>query len=934
MRRPSVSALLPALALGLSLVHQPAFGQDDADAHYRAGLGFLQRGMHQEAAEELRAYLEAHPQAASANAARYSLSICLLRAGQQEAAAKELDQVLQAANFEYAADALFLRAQCAQALGQGDAALASLERLAKEHPTFAEREAAAAMRIELLGRLGRGPACVAATDALLAAKPRADRAARAACVAACAAAAGRDDRSAARLFRVSLEAQPDGPCAATSGLGEAQALHRLGSFDAALARYESLLARRPSADSTDLLRWAAACEIALGKNAEAAARLEKAIATAERAGAGAALADLRFDQLAALQRAGDAGRTARAALGFVAKHADDARATTVELIAIESLEAAKADAECEAACADFLGRWPRHAEAGAVLVRRGLAQARLGRGDEARATLLAASKQAVGDPALARNALATLLDLAVAASDWSAAEATATALLASLPEGSERAEVLLTLGVAQRRAGRDAEAVATLDQLLDTRPDPSLVRRAGFERAQACIALERLDEAKASLEPIARGKEADDLRSLAQAQLATIALRQGRLDDAAGLAATTDDATLVDLGAAFLAAGRLDDAERALSRFIEAHPADRRAAEARARRAIAVARLDTDDADRALAASLADRTLDPSLRASVAYERAAYLRTHQRAAEGAKLLEGLAADPEAGSLRAYARLELARAAVEGGAFDVAIAQLGGIDGLLAALPEAERTGVESHATMLRGVAQLRLGDAAKAAATLEPFSTAWASGPLAANARLVRAEALLAAGRAAEAAADLDAVVASDPSDAILEPALLRLGDSRAAAQDWPASEAAFSRHRQRFPKSDLWFQARFGEARAMEQSGRTEAALAAYGDVVAKHQGPTAARAQFQIGECLFALHRLNDAVREYMKVDLLHAEPEWSAAALYEAGQCLVELDRREDAAKRFDEVIERFGSTRWAELARDRRAQLAPAALPGRS
>jgi TolA-binding protein len=101
----------------------------------------------------------------------------------------------------------------------------------------------------------------------------------------------------------------------------------------------------------------------------------------------------------------------------------------------------------------------------------------------------------------------------------------------------------------------------------------------------------------------------------------------------------------------------------------------------------------------------------------------------------------------------------------------------------------------------------------------------------------------------------------------------------------------------------------------------------------VSRHDGATAARAQFQIGECLVALGKHQDAIAELVKVDAAFAEPEWSAAALFEVGRVLVMLKRPDDAARQFDEVISRFPDSQWGAMARNERTKLAPAALPGR-
>ena len=59
--------------------------------------------------------------------------------------------------------------------------------------------------------------------------------------------------------------------------------------------------------------------------------------------------------------------------------------------------------------------------------------------------------------------------------------------------------------------------------------------------------------------------------------------------------------------------------------------------------------------------------------------------------------------------------------------------------------------------------------------------------------------------------------------------------------------------------------QSLFGAAWAIENQGRPADAIERYRRVAEGHDGETAARAQFQIGESLFAQKKYDDAVREF---------------------------------------------------------------------
>jgi cellulose synthase operon protein C len=242
--------------------------------------------------------------------------------------------------------------------------------------------------------------------------------------------------------------------------------------------------------------------------------------------------------------------------------------------------------------------------------------------------------------------------------------------------------------------------------------------------------------------------------------------------------------------------------------------------------------------------------------------------------------------------------------------------------------------VRAQAAYLRGAALLRLDRAAEAAEALRVLCAKGArADERSMSAGLLRGDALLHAGRAAEAADQLLWVEAAGPGEVIARATLLRLGEAMAAAQQWPASEAAYGRFLDRFAESEHAFRARFGLGWARENQGQHEPAIEAYRAVTASHQGATAARAQFQIGECLFAMKRYEEAVKEFVKADAIYGLDEWSAAALYEAGRCLEEMGRRDDARARWTEVVDRFASSAWARQSKERLNATATAALPGR-
>jgi TolA-binding protein len=280
-------------------------------------------------------------------------------------------------------------------------------------------------------------------------------------------------------------------------------------------------------------------------------------------------------------------------------------------------------------------------------------------------------------------------------------------------------------------------------------------------------------------------------------------------------------------------------------------------------------------------------------------------------------LKGLAEGRADSAIAPYAALELAAIESDAGRYQDAADLLSKLrDSKTPVAPD-----LNAQAAYRLAFCQLKLDQPRKAIELLDPILKEDGAPALAPAANLLAGECRFKLGRHAEAAPYFEKAVASPPDEQSLASALLRLGECRAATQEWPASESAFNAYLARFKDGEFAFQARFGIGWAKENAGDFDGAIASYRLVTDKHQGPTAARAQFQIGECLFAKKQYDDAARELLRVDILFAYPEWSAAALYEAGRCFEALAKPDLAAEQFKQVKSKYPDTEWARLAAER-------------
>ncbi len=289
------------------------------------------------------------------------------------------------------------------------------------------------------------------------------------------------------------------------------------------------------------------------------------------------------------------------------------------------------------------------------------------------------------------------------------------------------------------------------------------------------------------------------------------------------------------------------------------------------------------------------------------------------------------AERPSGDLALHASVDLASIEIRAGRFAEALTVLTAVtSGDRTTGPFADRA-VES-AWYMRAVCESRLGSWSTATETLKGFLDRAPTGPLRAQAAVVMGDAWTAQGQF-ERAAEAFQVAATSADPAVRGAALHKRGAALASAQRWKQSEEAFSAVLAEFPKGDSWPEAQFGVGWARENDGRPTEAIDAYRRVVAASEGSAAARAQFQIGECLFALGRHVEAAGELLKVEILYSYPEWSAAGLYEAGRCFDRAGKSEDATRQFRAVVEKYAGTEWAKLASGQLATRAAASsLPG--
>ncbi len=790
---------------------------------------------------------------------------------------------------------------------------------------------------------------------------------------------------AGKLFDRLIDSHPDSPLILAAQFRRGRAWFEQGDYDRGLAvlnRSGELCRGGPLED--DVAYWIAKCRLRQGHFADAAGRLARAI---EQFPSSELLAVMHYDRAIALVRNGDSEDGIGALELFRKRFPDHALAgDALHLVATTQHEQRHYD-KSQAHCRTFLERYPSHESAAAIAYlsaenhflrtryaesadgyrrflarypqdsqaskarfRLGTALYRLGRFDEA-GPLLGEALSADSD-GLFRFGLFALGDIHFQRSEWKKAERFLRDYVSTEVTVPSADDALLKWGLALQRQGKHVEALRIYDRFSQHFDDSPHRLQVIFERGQTLVALERFDEAKAAFEQVLTEGADSRFRPYALNHLASIAMGHDDFTAAAELfksvvgtgAEALDEAeSLFRQGQALLGAGRLRDAEQVYKSFLDNHPTHALAAQACAQLAITLARQDRhrealDTIERVEREFVGQ--LDKQLLASLQYEKAWVLKRLGRAEEAAATYRSLLAGDADGDVHIHALLELAAIEADAKRFEPAAELLRQLRRAIADTPSAVPDEVREQQTYRLAVCEFELGRFSQAAELFEEFIALFTDSSLIASASLLCGEALHSLGKYDRAAVHLTRVVEEysvgrrvlTPQPAY-GPSLLRLGQCLAKLQRWPRSEQVFAEYLSRFGDSDQWFQAQFGLGWARENQNRYEEAIGAYEKVVARHQGPTAARAQFQIGECLFAGKKYDQAVSELLKVDILYAYPEWSAAALYEAGQCFDRLVKPAQARAQFEAVVEKFGGTRWAEMATQRLAALAAAPLPGR-
>jgi TolA-binding protein len=154
----------------------------------------------------------------------------------------------------------------------------------------------------------------------------------------------------------------------------------------------------------------------------------------------------------------------------------------------------------------------------------------------------------------------------------------------------------------------------------------------------------------------------------------------------------------------------------------------------------------------------------------------------------------------------------------------------------------------------------------------------------------------------------------------------LRRAQLMAIQANWRAAADQASFVLDSFPDFRQAYEAEYVLGRCLAVQARFAEARMHYDNVVASaRKTETAAMAQWMIGESYFHQKSYDEAIRAYLKVDILYDNRRWQAAALLQAAKCFELTDELHDAVDLYTRLISDFSDTPFAAQAIDRQNAL---------
>ncbi len=320
---------------------------------------------------------------------------------------------------------------------------------------------------------------------------------------------------------------------------------------------------------------------------------------------------------------------------------------------------------------------------------------------------------------------------------------------------------------------------------------------------------------------------------------------------------------------------------------------------------------------------VADTWPDSEFADQALYEWAWCERKQKREAEAVKLYERFLGKYKQSSLVVKVQSELAGLNLKSGAQDMVIERL------TKALAEVKDNALKEDLRYQLASAHYSKGEHEKSAVMFEQLLTDYPKSKLKASmcfqageSRYKLKETVTARGHFAEG------MKVSGLQPAIAESMMMRLAEMQSATADHTGARKTYQEFIGRFPESKWKRNAQFGLAWSLENSDKPNDAIHHYASLL-DPKAPIdlwTVRARFQTGECYFNMQKYEQAVKEFLNVEIHYKKhPAWQAKGILEIGRVLLAQNKREDAKQRFKDVILRYPKQKAAIVARQYLDQL---------
>jgi TolA-binding protein len=670
-------------------------------------------------------------------------------------------------------------------------------------------------------------------------------------------------------------------------------------WQAALVLLQGIEARGKFGQMADLLSQRAVCQHKLGDYAGSLASNDAFLGKYADGPLAADALFMRAENLMLLKRLDEAGQAYR---NFVAKHPDHGNALAANFRLVQIFHIQGKWAECLAIAAPMLEKKPS-------------------------GKLLAQLPFIVGDCQFRQEKWAEAIQSLRA---FLAPRLTSEAGMAELNVDT----ALMQTAVAQDRLKQKDEALKSLAILVDkiSGKSPQLPLalaergRLAFEQGDLKLARKALEQFLSAdskdAEPFKKGAPLQ--RARVNYYLGWVEADEGKHEQAAqrfGEVLKSDanhplapDAALQQ-GVAWVNSGNFDAAAKHFPEMLARYPQHEKLSRVVYYAGLALARKDQWDAAKIHFKRIAEQFDKAEFADQALYEWAWCERRAKRNEEAIKIYDQLLSKHAESPLAVKVQSELAELNLESGAQDKVIANLTKTLGSVkdAALREDIRYQLAS--------AHFSKGDHKTAAKQFEQLLEDYPKSKLRASMLFQAGESRMKLGEAAAARAHFaKAAAAPGVPEGLAESITMRLAETEALTNQFAAARKSYAAFLEKFPKSRWTRNARFGLAFAMESGGESEDAIPEYQKLLADQTVDLwTVRGRFQLGECYFNLKKYEQAVGEFVQVEINYKQyPDWQAKAVLEMARVLIAQNKKDQAAERLKDLITRYPKEKAATLA----------------